>query len=103
MLRSKRLRLSLLFGAALLVLAAGLWVSGCQRPSTPGPEEEAGPPWFEDVTEKVGLKFVHDAGPLGQYHMPEQMGSGAAFFDFDGDGRLDIYLLHNGGPKGKKN
>src|SRR5262249_50342108 len=28
---------------------------------------------------------------------------GCAFFDFDGDGRLDLYLLHNGGPKGAKN
>jgi hypothetical protein len=30
--------------------------------------------------------------------MPEIVGSGAALFDFDGDGRLDIYLLQNGGP-----
>ena len=35
--------------------------------------------------------------------MPQQVGSGAALFDFDGDGRLDIYLLQNGGPKGAKN
>jgi hypothetical protein len=31
------------------------------------------------------------------------MGSGAALFDYDGDGRLDIYLLHNGGPNGHTN
>ncbi len=31
--------------------------------------------------------------------MPQIMGSGAALFDFDGDGLLDIYLLTNGGPK----
>ena len=30
------------------------------------------------------------------------MGSGAALFDFDSDGRLDIYLLHNGGPHGRR-
>lgn len=59
----------------------------------------AEPPWFVDVTEQVGLDFVHDAGPVGDYFMPQQVGSGAAFFDFDNDGLLDILLLQNGGPK----
>ena len=57
-----------------------------------------GPSWFEDVTDKVGLNFVHDAGPTGSYFLPQSMGSGAAFLDFDGDGRLDVYLIQNGGP-----
>lgn len=35
--------------------------------------------------------------------MPQIMGSGAAFLDYDGDGKLDIYLIHNGGPHGAKN
>ena len=34
--------------------------------------------------------------------MPQIIGSGAALFDFDGDGRLDIYLLHNGGPQRRR-
>ena len=55
------------------------------------------------MTEAVGLDFVHDPGPTGTYLMPQSMGSGAAFFDFDGDGLLDIYLIHHGGPGGKKN
>src|SRR5207244_4592712 len=33
--------------------------------------------------------------------MPQIMGSGAALFDFDNDGRLDIYLLENGGPNSR--
>src|SRR5262249_59744765 len=54
--------------------------------------------WFADVTAEVGLDFVHDAGPVGHFFMPQIMGSGAALFDFDNDGRLDIYLLQSGGP-----
>jgi hypothetical protein len=33
--------------------------------------------------------------------MPQIVGSGAALFDFDNDGRLDIYLIHNAGPQSK--
>ncbi|MDA1275715.1 MAG: CRTAC1 family protein [Verrucomicrobia bacterium] len=54
-------------------------------------------PWLEDVTEKVGLDFVHDVGPVGTYFMPESLGSGAAIFDFDTDGRMDVFLLQNAG------
>jgi hypothetical protein len=59
------------------------------------------PPWFEDITDKVGLDFVHDCGPTGTYFMPQQVGSGAAVFDFNNDGLLDLYLLQNGGPESK--
>jgi hypothetical protein len=52
-----------------------------------------------DITAESGLNFVHDAGPTGSYFVPQIIGSGAALFDFDNDGRLDIYLIQNGGPK----
>src|SRR5262245_38121236 len=54
--------------------------------------------WFKDVTDDVGLHFLHDAGPTGSYFMPQIMGSGAALFDANDDGLLDIYLLQNAGP-----
>jgi hypothetical protein len=60
------------------------------------------PGWLQDVTQELGLDFVHDAGPTGTYFMPQSMGSGCAFIH-DGDGTLYIYLLHQGGPQGKKN
>jgi hypothetical protein len=82
--------------------------AGCGREPVPevapaDPEAPSGPPWFEDVTDRLGLDFTHDAGPLGSFFMPESMGSGAALFDMNGDGKLDVYLLNNGGPKGAKN
>ena len=81
-------------------------VFGCTGAKVVPPEADVpkGPAWFEDVTERVGLRFVHDPGPLdGTYFMPQIMGSGCAFIDLEGDGRLAIYLIHNGGPKGRKN
>jgi hypothetical protein len=85
----------------VLCLAFGLH-AGCSptpaiKPVEPPPSTRF--PWFEDVTDAVGLDFTHDPGAVdGTYFMPQSIGSGAALFDFDGSGRLGIYLLHNGGP-----
>jgi hypothetical protein len=84
--------------ATLLFLVA-IGTGGCGWPSagdsTPAPAATRA--WFEDATAASGLTFVHDAGVTGQYWMPQAIGSGAALFDFDNDGWLDIYLLQNGG------
>jgi enediyne biosynthesis protein E4 len=55
--------------------------------------------WFTEVGASRGISFVHDCGATGRYLLPEVMGSGAALFDYDNDGRLDILLIQNGGPK----
>ncbi len=97
----------LLCGPGLFLAVLSL-VPGCQRagsaspggennPVSPSAEADA-PVWFVDITAESGLNFVHDAGPPGSYFMPQIVGSGAALFDFDNDGRLDIYLIQNGGP-----
>jgi hypothetical protein len=92
-----RFLISSLLGVSVLALA-------CRRPQETAPSGPAAdPPWFVDVTEERGLHFVHDPGPVGNYFMPEQVGSGAALFDSNNDGLLDIYLLQNGGPDGPKN
>ena len=49
---------------------------------------------FEDVTKSAGIDFVHENGAAGKKLLPETMGSGGAFFDYDGDGWLDILLLN---------
>lgn len=58
-----------------------------------------------DVTNEKSLNFIHDPGPSeeGAYFMPRVMGSGGAVLDIDGDGRLDLYLIQNGGPQGATN
>jgi hypothetical protein len=85
-------------GAAVLGV---LWLSGLLGSSRNSPSEPGdltGPPWFEDVTEKVGLAFTQDPGPSGTFFFPQICGTGAALFDFNQDGRLDIYLLQGAGP-----
>ena len=91
--------LSVLSPVLRFLAALAVMFAGCRQPSPNRSLDQAGDsPWFVDITEQVGLNFLHDAGPEKRYFMPQIMGSGAALFDFDNDGRLDIYLIQNGGP-----
>ncbi len=87
----------------LMSLVVLLGCSNSTNPTQPAvsAEETSGQDWFEDVTESAGLDFVHDPGPTGTFFLPQSMASGCAFFDCDGDGLLDIYLLQHAGPNSK--
>jgi hypothetical protein len=58
----------------------------------------AGPaPWFEEIPpSKSGITWVHDNAMSEQRYMPEAIGPGCCFFDFDNDGWMDIYLVNSG-------
>lgn len=53
-------------------------------------------PLFEDLTASSGLTFRHDAGRQGNRELPETLGGGAAWLDWNGDGDLDLYLAQSG-------
>ena len=49
---------------------------------------------FIDVAAAAGIDFKHENGAEGQKYPTETMGSGVVFFDFDGDGWLDLYFAN---------
>ena len=64
-----------------LILVAASW---------PGAEVH-----FTDITQSAGIKFRHNSGREGRKYLPETLGSGAAFIDYDNDGWPDILLINS--------
>ncbi len=54
------------------------------------------PPGFRlvDVTSEAGIHFQHNSGAYGGKRLPETLGSGCAFLDYDGDGWQDIVFVN---------
>jgi len=82
--------------ASTLAMAVCISFAAC-RPTGPGNPAQT-QAWFEDVTARSGLQFVHQVETSGQFLFSETMGSGAAWIDFDQDGRLDVFLISNVRP-----
>jgi hypothetical protein len=99
--------------AVIVVLAltvTGIWylMRGNTRPqaveeavvSEPVIDESAPPKTpppvtFTDITREAGINFVHVNGSTGEKLMPETIGSGAAFLDYDNDGDQDLLLVNS--------
>ena len=50
---------------------------------------------FTDITNKAGIDFIHETGAFGKKWMPETMGSGGGFLDYNNDGLPDIFLVNS--------
>lgn len=50
---------------------------------------------FTDVTAAAGIRFHHNSGAFGKKYLPETMGSGCAFLDYDNDGWQDVLFVQS--------
>jgi len=79
---------------AIALLALQLSAMGIFAQAPKGPEEAAGIT-FRDITQRAGIHFVHNNGAFGKKYLPETMGPGVAFIDYDNDGWPDIFLVND--------
>jgi len=85
----------LVIGFAGVVLMAGLRAGPTSAGSVKAPaNDSSGAIYFEDITQKAGINFTHYTGAFGKKYLPETMGPGCAFIDYDNDGYPDILLIN---------
>jgi tetratricopeptide (TPR) repeat protein len=65
-------------------------------PQTPATAPCRVVPLFRDDAQVAGLRFTFDNGATPRHQLPEASSGGAGLLDYDGDGRLDVYLVQGG-------
>jgi hypothetical protein len=95
----------LVFVTALAALAVA---ADRKTPAPPASKEQptattsATGPGFVDITRQAGIRFMHNTGAFGKKYLPETMGPGCAFIDYDNDGNPDILLVNGADFPGHK-
>ena len=85
----------LLWLACVVILHSGIGlVHGQSRPPSAANKPDASAGQFVDVTDKLGIHFRQQASPTSKKYLLETMGSGVALFDYDNDGRIDIFFAN---------
>lgn len=88
------------FGACAILVAAT--IAGQPRQSSVAPPSSPEPAIFTDVTAQAGITWRQSDGESQDRFLIETMGGGVAFFDFNGDGLLDLFFVNGGEtPHGK--
>ena len=91
---------ALLMGSGVLGTLGGIYYESRKHRAPEGiPGATAAGPagfpiQFTDVTRESGILFEHNNGAFGQKYLPETLGSGCTFFDYDSDGWPDILLVN---------
>jgi enediyne biosynthesis protein E4 len=78
----------------MVALVASNWRSVPQVRSKPTPPSTT--VTFEDVTQKSGITWTHNNAQSEARHLPETVGAGCAFIDYDNDGWMDILFINSG-------
>jgi hypothetical protein len=69
-------------------------VTALSAPAAPVAEAAIPSAKFTDITAQAGIQFVHNPGAYGAKLLPETMGAGVAFFDYDNDGNQDLLFIN---------
>ena len=98
-----------------VLVVALLLLSGCKEPApsapaaaspeiasqtpsaspSPTPPRPSGPVEFTDVSAQAEIHFKHNSGAFGKKYLPETLGTGCAFIDYDNDGWQDIVMVNS--------
>src|SRR5438270_9224248 len=77
------------FSLRFLRASVTLWLAICLSCAAHAQEVH-----FRDITAQAGIHFTHNNGAFGKKWLPETMGPGCAFIDYDNDGYPDVLLIN---------